>query len=67
MPYGIRFFAEGLLNNLCIKDFPDTIMFTETKMEPKFPDEFIAPPECIRWTGWMEGHDWASEFPKLED
>ena len=42
-----------------IEDIIDTIIFTETKMLVRFPDDETAPVEKIRWTWWPEGHHWA--------
>jgi hypothetical protein len=50
-----------------IEDILETLVFTETKMEIKFPDGFVAPSYLIHWTWSPEGHTWEWEFPLLED
>jgi len=49
-----------------IEDILDTLSFSETKLEVRFPDGFTAPAERIHWTWFEKTHIWADGFPSLE-
>jgi hypothetical protein len=50
-----------------IEDILETLVFTETKMEVRFPDGETAPAHMIQWTWLEEGHHWRWKFPLLEE
>ncbi|NHI83609.1 MAG: hypothetical protein EAX81_04845 [Candidatus Thorarchaeota archaeon] len=50
-----------------IEDIIESIVFTETRMEVRFPDGVVVPSTEIVWSWWDEGHHWNWKWPFLED
>lgn len=49
-----------------IENIIETLVFSEIRLEVKFPDGFTAPSEAIHWTSLEKLHVWADGFPSLE-
>ncbi|MHA2023368.1 MAG: hypothetical protein ACTSWQ_06875 [Candidatus Thorarchaeota archaeon] len=50
-----------------IEDIIPTLVFSESRLDIKFPDGVIAPAASVRWSWWPKDHKWAVGFPQLED